>query len=154
MIVGIDPGLEGGIAIVGDAEVSAIPLPIIGKEVDVAALVHALNRANPDVVVIEKLGVRPKQSAQSGATSGTNYGVLLGVVQALGYPLRIIRPQEWKGVVLKGTKKDKDAAINHVRRAYPALDLTPGRKRVPHDGMADAVCIAEYGRQLMNKEVA
>ncbi|ASK18406.1 Holliday junction endonuclease [Halomonas sp. N3-2A] len=150
MIIGIDPGLSGAIAVIRpDGDSRASVMPVVGKEIDVKALMAFIHLVEPTMVVIEKLGVRPGQSAQSGVTSGTNYGVLLGVIQALGYPLRITRPQEWKAKVLKGTKKDKDAAINHVRRAYPGVDLTPGKKRVPHDGIADAVCIAEFGRQLM-----
>lgn len=72
---------------------------------------------------------------------------MIGIVEAAGIPYRLVTPQAWKKRVLAGTTKDKDAAISFVRRAYPTIDLTPGKKRTPHDGIADAVCLAEWGRQ-------
>ena len=81
-------------------------------------------------------------------------GDLLGILEALGIPYRLVTPQAWKKTVLAGTTKDKSAAVQFCRRAFPGVSLTPGRKRVPHDGMADALCLAEYGRQLMAKGAA
>ena len=56
----------------------------------------------------------------------------------------------WKKTVLAGTAKDKDAAIEYCRRAFPQVSLLPGpRCRKPHDGMADALCLLEYGRRVL-----
>jgi DNA polymerase III epsilon subunit-like protein len=35
---------------------------------------------------------------------------------------------------------------------FPLFDLSPGRKRKPHDGLADALCIALYGMSQMKGE--
>ena len=32
---------------------------------------------------------------------------------------------------------------------FPEMDLMPGKKRVPHDGLADAVLVAEYARRKL-----
>jgi crossover junction endodeoxyribonuclease RuvC len=32
-----------------------------------------------------------------------------------------------------------------VRERWPTMNLTPGKLRVPHTGIADAACLAEYG---------
>ena len=40
----------------------------------------------------------------------------------------------------------KTAAVDYCRRVYPSVQLIPERCRVPHTGIADAVCIATYGR--------
>lgn len=155
MIVGIDPGLEGGVALLSASERWAVPLPHLGKEMAVRELLALLPPPSEvSAVIVERLGVRPKQSAQSGATQGTNHGRITGALEAMGYPLRLVRPQDWKAKVLRGTKKDKADAIAFVQRAYPDINLIPGRCRTPQDGLADAVCLAEYGKTLMIPGVA
>lgn len=148
-VIGVDPGLEGGIAFLSASEQWGHRLPLLGKEIDVVKLFDLLPPVSEvDMVIVEKLGVRPKQSTQSGATQGINWGLIVGALRAHGYPVRVVRPQEWKNKVLKGTKKEKDDAIAFSRNAYPKIDLIPGKCRVEQDGIADAVCMAEYGRQL------
>ena len=155
MIVGIDPGQTGGIAgIQPTGGCVARPMPVTGKDIDGHAIAAELRALAPEVVILEKVHAMPKQGVSSTFKFGMGFGLVIGVCEALGIPYRLVTPQSWKKVVLAGTAKDKDAAISFVRRAYPAVDLTPGRKRVPHDGMADAVCLAEYGRVLMNRGAA
>jgi len=158
-IIGIDPGKSGGIASINaTGQASGDVMPIIGKEIDGHELARILTATAPDLVIIEKVGAARVNGRPQGGTSmftfGTGYGRLLGVCEALGIPYRLVTPQAWKKRVLAGTAKDKGAAIAFVKRAFPMVDLTPGKKRVPHDGIADAVCLAEYGRQLMAKGAA
>lgn len=156
MIVGIDPGQTGGIAYIDTSSGAshAMPMPLMGKEIDGHELANALRGRSIDTVILEKVHAMPKQGVSSTFKFGMGFGLVIGVCEALGIPYRLVTPQAWKKVVLAGTTKDKDAAATFVRRAYPSIGLTPGRKRVPHDGMADAVCLAEYGRRLMVKGVA
>lgn len=155
IIVGIDPGQSGGIALIAEnGQTASWIMPLAGKEIDGHEVANYL-RGLPDVTVfIEKVHAMPKQGVSSTFKFGMGYGLVIGICEALGIPYRLVTPQAWKKTVLAGTTKDKDAAISFVRRAYPSVDLTPGKKRVPHDGIADAVCIAEYGRQLMSKGAA
>ena len=44
-------------------------------------------------------------------------------------------------------RKEPLAAIDYVSMRYPEVNLTPGAKRKPSDGIADACCIAIYGRR-------
>lgn len=156
MIIGIDPGQTGGIAYIDHAsgQSHAMPMPVMGKDIDGHELANALRGLTIDTVILEKVHAMPKQGVSSTFKFGMGFGLVIGVCEALGIPYRLVTPQAWKKTVLAGTAKDKDAAVAFVRRAYPSIDLTPGRKRVPHDGMADAVCLAEYGRQLMTPGVA
>jgi len=150
MIVGIDPGKAGGIAFISpDGVNDAMAMPLMGKDIDGAEVAAILRSLNADTVIIEKSQAMPGQGVTSMFNYGAGFGRLLGICEALGLSYRLVTPQRWKGVVLAGTAKDKDAAIAFVRRAYPSINLTPGRKRTAHDGIADAVCLAEYGRQLM-----
>lgn len=149
MIIGIDPGKAGAIAyITPEGGVGAVPMPLSGKELDAHAVSRLLFDNQPSMVVIEKAQAMPGQGVTSMFNYGKGFGMLLGVCEAMKIPYRLITPQAWKKIVLAGTAKDKDAAVNFVRRAYPSVNLTPGRKVKPHDGMADAVCIAEYGLRL------
>ncbi|MGJ8524317.1 hypothetical protein LMG33818_000025 [Halomonadaceae bacterium LMG 33818] len=150
MIVGIDPGKSGAIAAIGEKS-HAEKIPLSGKEIDGALIARLLSELNPDVVILEKVGAMPGQGVTSMFSFGKGFGIVIGVLEALSIPYRIVTPQAWKKCVLAGTSKDKDAAINFVRRAYPDVELVPARCRKPHDGIADAVCLAEYGRQLLIK---
>lgn len=156
MIVGIDPGQTGGLAYIDERGCRswAVAMPVLGKDIDGALLADLLRDWAPETVIVEKVHSMPKQGVASTFKFGTGFGRILGVLEALGAPYRLVTPQEWKKTVLTGTAKDKDAAIAFASRAFPHISLTPGQKRKPHDGMADALCLAEYGRQLMAKGVA
>ena len=107
--------------------------------------------AQPALVVVEKVGAMPGQGVTSMFNFGMGYGMWVGMLAALGFPYELVAPQKWKAAVLGGTKKDKRAAIEYVQRRFPDVSLlaTP-RSKVPHDGMADAACLALYARQLLN----
>lgn len=146
-VVGIDPGLSGALAMISNAETDAITMPLAGKEVDGNRLAWQLRAWKPDVVFVEKVHSMPKQGVAAMFSFGQSYGTIIGVCTALGLNVQLVTPQAWKKVVLEGTNKDKDAAIAFVRRAYPDVELyATSRSKKPHDGIADAVCIAHYGR--------
>lgn len=141
IVAGIDPGQQGGIAVLSFVPM-ACAMPLSGKEVDCRTLAHLVGGA--DFVVVEKAQAMPKQGVTGMFRYGVGFGKILGLLEGLSIPHVLVTPQAWKKVVLAGTAKDKDAAVNFVRRAHPWADLTPGQKRKPHDGIADAICIAEY----------
>ncbi len=151
-IIGIDPGQKGGLAFLSGV-VSAYPMPLAGKELDIVAitdLFYSVQHSGwewPSLAVIEKCHAMPGQGTVSMFKFGKGYGTLLGILGALKIPTMLVTPQAWKKVVLAGTKKDKDAAIEYVRMKYPDFNLILPRCRKPHDGMADAICLAEYGQR-------
>ena len=154
-ICAVDPGLSGGLAILHGGEVTAKPLPIAGKDLDLATLAEWLKVSDPGLLVIEKVHSMPGQGVASMFKFGQGYGAILGIASALSIPVELVTPQAWKKVVLAGTAKDKDAAIDYCRRAFPQVSLLPGpRCRKPHDGMADALCLLEYGRRTLTREAA
>ena len=75
-ILGVDPGIRGGLAIVGiNADgvpclVDAIDIPIIGlkakERVDALAIRDWIARHAPQYAVIERAQAMPKQGASSG----------------------------------------------------------------------------------------
>ena len=159
-LIGIDPGLDAAPSrLIGAAGVEGFvdaPTPAA-----TAAAADASTTPRPwlrspagcrriELAVIEAVGPMPRQGVASTFRFGYGFGLWMGVLAALRIPHQAVAPQAWKRVVLAGTAKDKAAAIAFAARRHPDVSLlaTP-RSRVPHDGLADAVCLAEYGRRLL-----
>lgn len=155
MRVGVDNGLKG--AIVGiDASYQAVideRMPLTGKKVDPLALWAIICRIPLDAfVVVESAQVMPGQGGRSGYTIGYNHGLIMAMLIARGIAHEIRRPQKWHKAVGIVTPKTKDKAarkralkaqaIAICQRRLPTLQLIPARCRVPHDGLADAGCMA------------
>jgi crossover junction endodeoxyribonuclease RuvC len=144
-LIAIDPGLKGGIAIHYQGITTAQPIPIAGKVIDLPTIAALIRSHPPDVAVIEKVGSMPGQGVASTFSFGMGYGQIQGLLAGLGIPFELVTPQAWKKLVLAGTTKDKDAAIAYCRRAFPDVPLVMPRCRVAHDGVADALCILQFG---------
>ncbi len=148
-IIAFDPGLNGGIAkleCVGSKikKAIAIPMPVKDKELDLAEIVRFIQGA--DHCFIEKIWGFPGGSSQSLCTTCMNYGRLLTLIWIERIPYAEIPPRTWQAKILsKGCLDTKKASIAVCQEKFPEVNLTPGRKRKPHDGMADALCIALYG---------
>lgn len=151
--VGIDPGRKGAWAALSHGEVVEYgPLPYAGNELDVVALRREWEHLNDDLfVAVEKQMGLQKDGVTNVATIMRNYGRLTALLECCGIPHIIVTPQTWKKDILAGTSRDKAASVDYVRRRYPLVDLTPGRKRVPDDGIADAVCIAEHAARSVRR---
>jgi len=144
IVIGIDPGQTGGIAIIRDGDVTcALPMPVTEKGLDAKAIRDVIHVA--DFVIMEKISAMPGQGVTGMFHFGVGYGMIQGIVITLGIPLRLVTPQAWKKEILAGTTKDKSASIDYCMRVYPSVNLIPIGHRKPHDGIADACCIAEYG---------
>ena len=149
--LGCDPGGEGGFALLNGRHADAIVMPMAGSDVDGGAVTRWLEQAKSmrdqeTIMWIEKVSAMPGQGVTSMFNFGKRYGTVIGICAGLRIPVQLVTPQAWKKVVLAGTDKSKDAAIEYVQMAYPGLSLLPTpRCRKPHDGMADAVCLAVYG---------
>ncbi len=154
--MGADPGKQGGLAFIvpttrGPCVYDAMPMPLSGNEIDpvrIADVVKAHLRSGDIIATVEKVGAMPKQGLSSTFNFGKGYGTVLGVLAGLGVRVELVTPQRWKGLILDGTTKDKDAAIAYCRRAWSGTNLIPAGCRVPHDGIADAICIAAYGQRV------
>lgn len=154
VIVGIDPGLSGGVAIWDGCIMRAYPMPTRAlkkgkRDVDVLQIQGDGLLVHPKLVVVEKVGAMPGQGVVSMFTFGKGYGKILGMVETNLWPLEEPTPQKWKAVVLAGTDRSKEAAVAYVKKRFPGVNLLVGKSTKPHIGMADAVCLCEYGRRLL-----
>lgn len=147
--IGIDPGNKGAIALLQDGEVTEyMAMPLVGKEINVRSLMAFIGQYQNPIVVIEKVHSMPKQGVASTFTFGKGYGKIIGAIEAFSYSYMLVAPHEWKKKVLAGMnwKKNKKASIEYCHRRYPDVNLlATEQSRKPHDGIADAICIAKYG---------
>lgn len=154
--VGIDPGKKGAIAIIRESSVDVLPFPLAGKNIDIAVISNWLYQkleSNHPVVYIEKVHAMPKQGVSAMFTFGFTAGIMYGIITTLAFPLFEVSPITWKKHVLRDTGKDKDAAIEFCRRAFPTVSLIPKGCRVPHSGIADALCIAYYAFSVIRNDI-
>lgn len=147
-VVAIDPGKEGGIALIGKEVTKAWPMPMAGNVPNTNEISKILREYEPDLIIIESVHSMPGQGVASSFTFGRGFGRLETIPEVLGIPTELITPQRWKNSVLAGTAKDKAAAVEFCQRRHPSVDLILPRCRKPHDGMADALCMAEAGLRL------
>lgn len=137
-IVSVDPGLNGAIACLNGTLRSVTRMPTHASEIDVGAVVTMLNRIHPEQVVIEEQQSMPKQGVSSTFRTGLNFGMLIGAIETLGYPLVRMRAVEWKRLNgLMGKSKDDSRRL--------ASELWPAHrdsfKLIKDDGMAEAALI-------------
>lgn len=163
LIVGIDPGLRGGIAFMDEASHQIIdlqPMPTkLGargkKAIDPCAVwdMLAVNPADQyALVVVELVGADPKWGKATIWSFAEGVGRLLAALELARYPIERPTPQLWKKTILEGTDKSKEAAIGYVQGRFPGVDLFRQKETKPEekeskpcDGLAEAVCMAEYG---------
>ena len=160
-VIGIDPGLSGGICVMEDSIIKALhKMPVRptgkkgGSEVDGTALAYLLvDFAGRDdvLIVVEKVHAMPKQGVSSTFTFGEGCGVIRGVLETLCLPRNYTTPQQWVKVVLEGTPKgDKTTRGFRVAQGlWPNAPFIPEGCKKPHMGLVDAALIAEYGRRCL-----
>ena len=156
-ILGIDPGKDGAAVLLRDgSHVHAVLSSELlcgqsweASHSEVTRWFRLLHTTwGLDLVVLERLGGRPGEGATSARTMGIGWGLWLGAASALGVPVIVPTPQRWQREILADLPGDTKArSVAWCRAHLPGLDLTPGRRRVPHDGLADAACLAMYGRR-------
>lgn len=154
-VVGIDPGLKGALVCLeshgpGKRPVVRVaePVPLVGKQYDVPGMRQLLAAAEPDCVYLEQVGAFHGASSKSSFSFGMGFGLWLGLVAGLRLPMVLVTAPKWMRVMHAGiapsesTKKRSELACG---RLLPALVLKPGKRRVSHDGLADAALVALYG---------
>ena len=152
MILGIDPGLDGGLAIISGSHIElleTIPTEkktgFIKRQVDAQKLSNII-RVYPDIVCyLEKVASRPGQGVGSVFSFGDTYGAIRGVLGALNIPTYYVSPQKWKKELKISSKEDSLKA---------SQDLFMGLKFKKKDhNIAEALLIAYYGQKEREQNV-
>lgn len=136
MIVAIDPGSKGGVAFEFDGELYAIPMPPNVSQIPIPAPVT--------MAVIEKVHAFPGQGVVSMFSFGVQYGKVLAWAEMQTDNIHLIEPRTWLKMY---PGEGKQRTIDYCTEHFPEVSLYPGRKRTPHDGMADALCLLNYAKK-------
>lgn len=174
MIVGVDPGLKGALALY-DYRTGALQctdMPTWSYEigngmksrVDPIALLEwfeLAKLAGAELVVIEHVGGRPQQSASSGFTFGYAVGLVYMACVATHIAIETVNPTMWKKELhVPGKKNDpkNEGIMLRACEIFPNYRAEfhgkNGGKRVDR---AEAAMLAHYGHKYVlpyyNKEV-
>jgi crossover junction endodeoxyribonuclease RuvC len=147
ILLGIDPGCSGALALVEDGRLRDVvdfpTLKLRKTTPDLQSLALWLDGLKVSRAIIEEVGAMPKQ----GVTSSFNFGFACGAVQAAvaaNYiPIEMVRPQVWKKHF--HLTADKDSSRQRAMREWP--DKAGLFARVKDDGRAEAALIALWGFQ-------
>lgn len=139
LIIGIDPGKEGGVAWTQDG----MKEPLAAKMPDnVHELVDLLrgNDLSDAKCYLEKVHSMPKNGVASMFTFGQGLGRIEGVLAALAIPYEWVTPQKWQGAMRCQTGGDKNVSKRKALELFPRTKWT--------HATADAALICEYGRRM------
>ena len=135
MIIAIDPGLKGGIAWEKNEQVRAVRMPYTPK--GIIELLRDIRTAwdedknNPtpcySVCYLEEIkGVLPNQSSKATWTFGVHYGILQGILIALGIPIVYVPPKTWQ----KAIGATRPSTPKGASRAMKARIKAEGKRRI------------------------
>jgi len=87
---------------------------------------------------------------------GRTAGIIEGCVAAMEWPYMLVSPRTWQREMWKGTDKGPSKARSYTvaKRFWPndTMKFDRGRKEF-HDGLVDALLMAEYIRRLASNPV-
>jgi len=148
LISGVDIGKKGAIAFINSKTLKAEVYTMPEDFLEVISLFERKLQEDMLLVLVEKQQAFPKQGVVSTFKLGIQYGMILGILKALKIPYEEVSAKKWQKVMLgnygkKIRKEIKQLSLEKAKSLFPYLDI--GR----HDGKADALLIAEYGRRIL-----
>ena len=159
-IIGIDPGLNGAIAVMENNKVKEIfDVPVMpeGKknkrQLNNAQLVKLLkdiiSKDEEITVVVENVSAMPGQGVTSMVNFGQTFGAIKGICAALGLPIFFVRPAKWKKH-FDLINSSKDASRTKAIEMYPSLSDRLSKKKDVNK--SDAILIARFYSETRLKE--
>lgn len=158
-VIGIDPGLSGGLAFYNTDKLIVYPTPVhtlkftkngkksTRKEMSLDSVRELLAEYDGvtfqiECAYLEHVTAMPGQGVTGMFRFGQNFGQWQGILAGLGIRTVLVRPQTWKASL--GLTRSKSTSLEMARELWPdnAEDSFRLKK---HDGMAEAALIAKYG---------
>jgi len=163
MHIGLDPGLQGGIAIISSSsEIETLKMPITSqgkkKTYDHSQLRLLFQRLYPlePFAILEQQQPMPKQGVTSMFSIGYGFGALKQCLVDFAIPHEVVRAQVWQREFgISGRKGNTKAqALRICQSLFPDLNLlATERSKKPHEGTVDAALIAEYARRKHGRTI-
>ena len=153
IVLGIDPGASGGLALLdmsfggSTARVLAVTkLPETERDIWDWIYSSRIRKREFDnhpcdfdrFAVIEHVHSMPKQGVASSFKFGRSYGFLRGCLIASGIPFTEVTPQKWQKALSCMSKGDKNVTKARAQQLFPDVKVT--------HAVADALLLAYYGR--------
>ena len=141
--IGVDPGINGGIAVLGDNGYShAYKMP--PTSMDLWEMIQEI-KLSADLekyhisATLESVSSSPQMGVKSAFTFGNGFGHLEMALTAAGIPFERVRPQVWQKALGCLTGGDKNVSKRRAQELFPSMK--------PTHATADALLIAEFGRR-------
>ena len=162
IIIGIDPGLNGAIAVLENNKVLNIfDVPVMpeGKknkrQINSAQLVKMLEEIIKDLdknevtVVVENVSAMPGQGVTSMFNFGQTFGAIKGICAALSLPIFFVRPAKWKKH-FDLINSSKDSSRTKAIELYPTISDKLSKKKDVNK--SDAILIARFYSETRLKD--
>ena len=143
-IIGVDPGINGGIAWITDGKPCVEKMPDTLQ--DLWELIQDIYsdtfiRKNSTIkAYIEQVHSSPQMGVKSAFTFGNGFGHLEMALTAAGIPFERVRPQVWQKSLNCLTGGSKNITKARAQELFPNIKC--------NHAVSDALLIAEYGRRL------
>jgi crossover junction endodeoxyribonuclease RuvC len=126
IVLGIDIGVTGAIAILQDGElvnVHDMPClddgPVKRRNINAPLLASIIYSTHAELAYVEHVSARPKEGPTGAFAFGRSRGVIEGVLAAAGVPVQFLTPVSWKRLTGVPPGTDKDAARSKAIARWP-----------------------------------
>lgn len=159
----IDVGKDGAIVMLENKDiVLKLVIPTIGNQIDLSEIRNILStyKGNNIHIVIEDVHAIFGASAKATFNFGWSLGILEGLLSGIGIAYTKVAPKVWQKEMWQGvptiyktgkkTVDTKATSLLAAKRLFPNVDLRKSeRAEKAHDGIVDALLMAEYCRRKL-----
>ncbi len=156
--LGVDPGVNGALAILVDGELVVHDLPTVAngkgkgrREIDAYELARIIAVAGTIThAFVEKVGAMPTDGSIQAFSFGQVFGTIRGVLSAHFMPITLVSPIKWRnalGVRRSEKRGDKQPSVDMANQLFPKYNHLWRAKC--HADRAEAALIAEYCRRTI-----
>ena len=150
MIVAIDPGKNGAIA----HQTDGLPPEVQRMGDDAYEISLQLSRLAKDgdhICFLEQVGgyIGKAQPGSSAFKFGYNVGVIVGLLVALHYEIRWVRPQAWQKSLSALSRPGEEKSAHKRRLKTLAVERYPQLRDKITLATCDALLILSYAREVL-----
>ena len=161
IIIGIDPGLSGGIAVLDNNKkvLELFDMPVMAdgkknkKQLNSALLAKLIKESTSNTsesaVIVEQVNAMPGEGVTSMFNFGQTFGAIKGICATLELPIFFVRPSKWKKH-FELINSSKDASRTKAIEMYPHLAEKLSKKKDVNK--SDAILIARFYCETRLKE--
>lgn len=152
--LGFDPGKNGFVCVYDSSHNGYRHYPLFdGRRLNPVMLseLERLSRGYDIMAVIEQVHSMPHDGVSRAFSFGTNYGMIIGALEALGIPYATVTPGKWQKSICEAVDKADNTKLMHynaARRLFPDIDFRRSERcKTFDDNKVDATLICLYARR-------